>query len=182
MNDSYHGVEVAILGGGCFWCTEAIYRSLRGVHHVESGYCGGTVENPSYDQVCTGATGHAEVVRISFDPAQISYALLLEVFFKTHNPTTLNRQGGDTGTQYRSVIFYQNTAQHEFALKAVQAAGRVWTEDIVTEIAAAQIFYPAEKVHQSYFERNQDAPYCAAVIGPKVEKFQREFRSLIEFI
>ncbi|WP_303786314.1 peptide-methionine (S)-S-oxide reductase MsrA [Azovibrio restrictus] len=169
--------EVAVLGGGCFWCTEAVFAALEGVLRVESGYCGGACPAPSYEQVSSGTTGHAEVVRIEFDPARISFRQLLAVFFLTHDPTTLNRQGPDVGTQYRSVIFCQSPAQRceAEAMLAELEAGRVFPGPIVTELAGSPPFWPAEDYHQSYFARNPQQPYCAALIPPKLEKLGQYF-------
>ena len=169
--------ETAILGGGCFWCTEAAFSELKGVEAVQSGYAGGHVENPSYKIVCTGQTGHAEVVEVKFDPAVISYEDLLRVFFTIHDPTTLNRQGADVGTQYRSVIFYENAAQEISARKIIaelEASG-AWDRKIVTEISPAPVFYRAEPEHDQYFARNPYAGYCQAVIAPKVAKMRKAF-------
>ena len=170
-------METAILGGGCFWCTEAAFSELQGVAAVQSGYAGGDVENPSYKAVCTGRTGHAEVVQVTFDPAVISYEDLLRVFFTIHDPTTLNRQGADTGTQYRSVIFFADVAQEEAARKIIaefEASG-VWGAKIVTEVSPAPAFYRAEPEHDQYFARNPYAGYCQAVIAPKVAKMRKAF-------
>jgi peptide-methionine (S)-S-oxide reductase len=167
--------ETAILGGGCFWCLEASYLELSGVTKVQSGYAGGHLENPSYKQVCSGHTGHAEVVEVSFDPAVISYADLLDVFFTIHDPTTLNRQGGDVGTQYRSVIFYTSPAQEAAARAAVEKFGKIWDGKIVTEILPAPVFYRAEPEHDNYFARNPYAGYCQAVVAPKVAKVRKGF-------
>ena len=169
--------ELATLGGGCFWCLEAVYKELRGVGRVVSGYAGGSVENPTYRQVCEGTTGHAEVVQITFDPSEVSYLELLEVFFTIHDPTTLNRQGGDVGTQYRSAIFYHTPAQRETAEQAIAAfdAAQVWDAPIVTEVVPLETFYPAEDYHQDYFEKNPSQPYCRAVVAPKVSKFRKHF-------
>jgi peptide-methionine (S)-S-oxide reductase len=169
--------ERAILGGGCFWCTEAAFTELAGVTAVQSGYAGGSVENPSYKAVCTGRTGHAEVVEVKFDPAVISYEDLLRVFFTIHDPTTLNRQGADEGTQYRSVIFYADAAQAAAARKIIaefEASG-VWGRKIVTEVSPAPVFYRAEPEHDQYFARNPWAGYCQAVIAPKVAKLRKVF-------
>jgi peptide-methionine (S)-S-oxide reductase len=169
--------EVATLGGGCFWCLEAIYDELNGVEGVESGYAGGTVPHPSYEAVCTGMTGHAEVVQVSFDPQVISYKEILEVFFAFHDPTTLNRQGADVGTQYRSVIFYHTPEQRAVAEQVIgelTAAG-VWKAPIVTEIAPLSAFYRAEDYHQEFFRRNPGQLYCQFVISPKVAKFRKEY-------
>jgi len=170
-------LDTATLGGGCFWCIEAVYLLLDGVISVESGYSGGTVDNPTYKQICTGTTGHAEVCRITFDPAKVSYEDILHVFFSSHDPTTLNRQGNDVGTQYRSVIF-THSAEQEKAAKLYIAqleAAKTWSDPIVTEITAAPTFYKAEDYHQNYFARNGDQPYCAFVVRPKVEKFKKQF-------
>ena len=170
-------LEVATLGGGCFWCLEAVFDKLKGVLRVESGYSGGTVPNPTYKQVCTGMTGHAEVVQITFDPAVITFRELLEVFFDIHDPTTLNRQGADVGTQYRSVIFYHSDAQKATAedLIAELEAARVWKSPIVTEVTPFAVFYKAEDYHQEYYHQNQQQPYCRAVIAPKLAKFAQHF-------
>jgi len=170
-------IETAILGGGCFWCTEAAFSELQGVSKVQSGYAGGDVPNPSYKDVCTGRTGHAEVVRVDFDPAVISYEDLLRVFFTIHDPTTLNRQGADVGTQYRSVIFYASPAQEDSA-KAIIAefeASGAWGKKIVTELSPAPEFYDAEPEHDQYFARNPYAGYCQAVIAPKIAKMRKAF-------
>jgi peptide-methionine (S)-S-oxide reductase len=170
-------LETAVLGGGCFWCLEAVFDELAGVRSVESGYAGGRVGNPSYDDVCGGTTGHAEVVRIDFDPAQLSFRDLLTVFFTIHDPTTPNRQGSDVGTQYRSVIFCQTPAQRATAQSVIAdlTAGGLWTNRIVTEIAGADPFYEAERHHQEYYARNAGQPYCALVVAPKVAKFRKHF-------
>ncbi|WP_269526057.1 peptide-methionine (S)-S-oxide reductase MsrA [Coraliomargarita parva] len=168
------GLEVACFGAGCFWCVEAVFERLDGVKEVESGYMGGDVPNPSYREVCTGRTGHAEVTRIYFDPAIISYAKLLEWFWKSHDPTTLNRQGADVGTQYRSVIFYYSEEQRTIAEAAKIKAQKLIADPIVTEITAASVFYPAEDYHQDYYQLNGSAPYCRAVIRPKLEKLHLE--------
>ena len=167
--------EIATLGGGCFWCLEAVFDQLRGVEHVESGYSGGTVPNPTYEQVCTGTTGHAEVVQIAFDPQQISYREILEVLFDIHDPTTLNRQGADVGTQYRSVVFYHDEEQKATAEQVIQELGQAgaWKAPIVTQVVPFKAFYEAEDYHQEYFARNGRQPYCRAVVAPKVAKFQK---------
>jgi peptide-methionine (S)-S-oxide reductase len=170
-------LEVATLGGGCFWCLEAVFEQLRGVSKVVSGYTGGAPPHPSYQQVCTGTTGHAEVVQISFDPEQISFAELLDVFFATHDPTTLNRQGADSGTQYRSAIFYHSPAQQEQAEAKIaewNIAG-LWGRPIVTEIAPLTTFFSAEDYHQGYFRQHPEQGYCQMVIAPKVAKFRKKF-------
>ena len=168
-------LESATLGGGCFWCLEAVFEMVEGVHSVRSGYAGGHVANPTYEAVCTGATGHAEVVQVEFDPEVIAYRDLLEVFFTIHDPTTLNRQGNDVGTQYRSAIYAQSDAQAETAravIAQIEAEG-VWDDPIVTEVTPLDAFYPAEDYHAEYFRRNGSQPYCQVVIAPKVAKFRR---------
>ena len=171
------GKEVATLAGGCFWCTEAIFKELRGVEKVESGYTGGKVANPTYKQVTTGTTGHAEAIQITFDPKQISYKELLEVFFVTHDPTTLNQQGADIGTQYRSAIFYHTPAQKETAEEVVKqfTTDQVYKSPIVTQLEAFKKFYVAEEYHQNYYARNPEQGYCRIVIEPKVLKFRKQF-------
>jgi peptide-methionine (S)-S-oxide reductase len=164
--------EVAVLGGGCFWCIEAVYQRLPGVKSVTSGYAGGHVANPTYQDVCTGDTGHAEVARIEFDPAVLTYEKLLEVFFEAHDPTTLNRQGADEGTQYRSVVFYLNEEQHKVAARAKISAQSHWDDPIVTEIKPLTHFYAAENYHQDYFNQHPNQGYCSFVIRPKVKKLQ----------
>ncbi len=173
------GKEIATLAGGCFWCTEAIFRELKGVEKVEPGYAGGKTPNPSYEQVCTGTTGHAESIQITFDPKVISFHDLLEIFFSTHNPTTLNRQGDDVGTQYRSAIFYHSPHQQETAKQVIREvdAKHIWPAPIVTEVTPFTNFYPAEEYHQDYFERNPRQPYCQFVIAPKVAKFREHWRA-----
>ena len=167
--------EVATLAGGCFWCLEAAFQQLKGVEQVQSGYAGGHVPNPSYEQVCTGTTGHAEVVQITFDPAVVSFDELLHVFFTIHDPTTLNRQGGDVGTQYRSAIFHHSPEQKATAERVMGelAAEQVWDDPIVTELKPLQAFYPAEEYHRDYFRRNPNQGYCRAVIAPKVAKVRK---------
>jgi len=174
---SQPGKELATLGGGCFWCLEAVYLELKGVEQVVSGYSGGTVLNPSYYEVCEGTTGHAEVVQLTFDPQEISFRDILQVFFTIHDPTTLNRQGADVGTQYRSVIFYHTQEQKETAEEVIRefTADRIWDSPIVTEISPADIFYPAEDYHQDYFQQNMFQPYCQYVIVPKVIKLRKVF-------
>jgi len=164
----------ATLGGGCFWCVEAVFETEPGVTVVASGYAGGKTVNPSYEEVCSGATGHAEVVQITFNPAQVSYARLLELFWQAHDPTTLNRQGADAGTQYRSIILYHDAAQKEIAEKSKAAAQEHFRSPIVTQIVPLDTFYPAEKYHQDYFRRNSRAPYCQMVIAPKLRKLGRD--------
>jgi len=177
MASSSPATEIAVLGGGCFWCLEAVFDRLRGVQGVESGYSGGHTANPTYEDVCGGHTGHAEVVRIRFDPAVLSFRDLLLVFFAIHDPTTKDRQGNDVGTQYRSVIFAQTPEQRQDAEAVIAelAAQKRWPGPIVTELTAAAPFYPAESYHQEYFERNGRAPYCQFVVAPKVAKFKKEF-------
>jgi len=166
--------ELATVGGGCFWCTEAVIERLPGVKKVISGYAGGQTVNPTYEDICTGRTGHAEVIQIEFDPAVISYDKILEVFFEAHDPTTLNRQGADEGTQYRSVIFYHNEAQQKAAARAKIAAQALWPDPIVTEIAPLTKFYVAEKYHQDYFRNNPNQGYCTFVIKPKMKKLEQK--------
>jgi peptide-methionine (S)-S-oxide reductase len=177
MGDAAAATQTAVLGGGCFWCLEAVFDRLRGVQTVESGYAGGRTADPSYREVCNGDTGHAEVVRIRFDPAVISFRDLLKVFFATHDPTTKDRQGNDIGTQYRSVIFCQSREQRTVAegVVAELTAAKLWPDPIVTQIEDAATFYPAEGYHQRYFERNSSQPYCQFVVAPKVAKFRKEF-------
>ena len=174
--------EKAIFAGGCFWCTEALFKSLRGVVSVTSGYSGGDLENPSYERVSDGATGHVEAVKIEFSPDIILYEDLLTVFFNTHNPTTLNRQGDDVGTQYRSAIFYTNDAQKIAAEKFIieLTESKAYDKPIVTEIKPFTKFYPAENYHQNYYEQNKSAPYCEIVIAPKIEKLQKRFSMLLK--
>lgn len=167
--------EIATLGGGCFWCVEAVFQDLKGVIKVESGYSGGKEVNPTYNDVCSGLTGHAEVIQVSFDPEIISYSDILEIFFEVHDPTTLNRQGNDSGPQYRSVIYYHSPEQETIAQAAKTAAQADWTNPIVTEITAFDKFYVAEKYHQNYFKDNPFQPYCSFVISPKVRKFRQKF-------
>ncbi len=167
--------EIASLAGGCFWCLEAVFGKLQGVYKVESGYAGGTVPNPSYQAVCTGETGHAEVVQMEFDPSIISYEELLQVFFSVHDPTTLNRQGADIGTQYRSAIYYHSDEQKEIAEKVIAEIAPEWKNPIVTEVTAFDVFYRAEQYHQNYFALNPSQPYCAAVVAPKLKKFKQKF-------
>ncbi len=175
-------VEKATLGGGCFWCTEAVYLELKGVVEVKPGYSGGHVKNPTYRQVCDGTTGHAEVVQITFDPEIISYSQILEVFFITHDPTSLNRQGNDVGPQYRSVVFYHNEAQKETAEKVIDAFEQenVYDKPIVTEVTQFDEFYIAEDYHINYFARNKTQGYCQFVIAPKMEKFRKVFKDQLK--
>lgn len=171
--------EIATLAGGCFWCLEAAFGLLNGVERVVSGYAGGSVPDPTYEQVCSGTTGHAEVVQIRFDPGVISYRQLLDVFFTIHDPTTVNRQGPDVGTQYRSAILYHSPEQRENAIQAMKelAAAHLWDQPIVTELLPFETFYPAEAHHQGYFGRNGSQPYCAAVVAPKVAKVRAKYSS-----
>ena len=168
-------MEIATLGGGCFWCLEAVYQELNGVLQVESGYAGGHVENPGYEEVCEGRTGHAEVVRIGFDPAVVSYREILEIFFTIHDPTTLNRQGNDVGTQYRSVIYFHSPQQHDTARQVIAEMANVWDAPIVTELAPAGPFFKAETYHQNYYRQNPMQGYCAFIVAPKVAKFRATF-------
>ncbi len=177
MSKTSESLQVATLGGGCFWCIEAVYSELKGVVKAESGYAGGSVPNPSYEDVCTDETGHAEVVQITFDPAVISYREILQVFFSVHDPTTLNRQGGDAGTQYRSVIFYHNDGQKkivEEVMKEIEKT-KIWDKPIVTQLAPLEKFYKAEAYHQNYFKNNPGQGYCQIVIEPKVTKFRKQY-------
>lgn len=167
--------ETATLGGGCFWCLEAVYQQLKGVQAVESGYSGGHVPHPTYGQVCDGTTGHAEVVRVTFDPATVGYREILEVFFTVHDPTTLNRQGNDVGTQYRSVIYYHSSQQQDTAKHVIAEMANVWDAPIVTELSPAADYYRAEDYHQNYFQQNPLQGYCAFVVAPKVAKFREIF-------
>jgi peptide-methionine (S)-S-oxide reductase len=177
MKNTNTQFEVATLAGGCFWCLEAVYVEVAGVQKVVSGYAGGHVDNPTYRQICTGTTGHAEVVQITFDPTVITFRELLEIFFVIHDPTTLNRQGNDVGTQYRSAIFYHNEAQRETAESVIAelTESRAFASPIVTEVAPIGAFYPAEDYHQNYYANNSYQPYCQIVISPKVEKFRKTF-------
>lgn len=172
-------LELATFGGGCFWCLEAVFVKLRGVDQVVSGYMGGHTPNPDYDQVCSGRSGHAEVVQIHYDPAAINYETLLQIFFSIHDPTTLNRQGNDVGSQYRSVIFYHTPQQREAATVTLAEQSAAWLSPLVTELQLAETFYPAEHYHQRYFELNPNQPYCAIVVEPKVRKAQHLFAELL---
>lgn len=175
-------MEKATFGGGCFWCVEAVFQRLAGVEKVVSGYAGGRVKDPTYRQICYGNTGHAEVIELSYDPEVISFQELLEVFFATHNPTTLNQQGNDVGTQYRSVIFYHNEVQKKQAeemIQAVNASGE-WNEPVVTEVSPVPEFYVAEEYHQNYFNDNAQAPYCQFVVKPKVDKLKKSYRERLK--
>ena len=175
-------LEVATLGGGCFWCLEAVFQDLRGVERVVSGYAGGTIDNPTYQQVCAGVTGHAEVVQLTYDPAEISFEDLLTVFWRIHDPTTPNRQGADVGTQYRSIILYHNDEQKALAKRSLQEtdASSLWPNPIVTEIEPLTTFYEAETYHQEFYTNNPNQPYCRAVIDPKVRKFRASFQDRLK--
>jgi peptide-methionine (S)-S-oxide reductase len=177
-SENMNGKGLATLGGGCFWCTEAIFSELRGVEKVESGYSGGTVPNPSYEQVCTGRTGHAEVVQIIFDPKVISFKELLQIFLTMHDPTTINRQGADVGAQYRSIILYHNDEQKAIAAQVIKdmESAEVWDRPIVTEVKPFETFYRAEDYHQEYFKHNAGQAYCQLVIAPKVAKLRKQYR------
>ncbi|MBZ0201368.1 MAG: peptide-methionine (S)-S-oxide reductase MsrA [Ignavibacteriaceae bacterium] len=175
-------LDTATFGSGCFWCTEAVFERLKGVYEITSGYSGGSVPNPSYESVCTGETGHAEVTQILFDPKEITFVELLEVFWKTHDPTTLNRQGNDVGTQYRSVIFYHSEEQKKLADEYKQKLNEanIYANPVITEISQFKKIYPAEKYHQDYYENNPTQGYCSFVITPKVEKFEKVFKSKLK--
>ena len=179
MNDSF---ERATFGGGCFWCIETVFDRLIGVEDVVSGYAGGHVKNPAYREVCMGTTGHAEVVQITFDPEKISFRELMEIFLAMHDPTTLNRQGHDVGTQYRSIVLYHNEEQQRVAREVIEEFGRegIWSEPIVTQVEPFTVFYPAEEYHQNYYENNPGQPYCQAVIAPKVTKLRRKYASRLK--
>jgi peptide-methionine (S)-S-oxide reductase len=174
--------ERATLGGGCFWCTEAVFSELKGVEKVESGYSGGAVPNPTYEQVCDGDTGHVEVANITYDPGVITYKQLLEIFFTVHDPTTLNRQGADVGTQYRSAIFYHDQKQKEVAEEVIREvdASKIWDHPIVTELSPFSVFYKAEGYHQEYYLRNPRQGYCTVVIAPKVSKFRKKYSEMLK--
>ncbi len=174
-------LSTATFGAGCFWCVEAIFQDVKGVHKVESGYSGGTVKNPTYREVCSETTGHAEVLQIHFDPSVVSYADLVKILFATHNPTTLNQQGADRGTQYRSAIFYHNEEQRAIAEQVKKEfAPTLWDDPIITEITAFDAFYPADEYHQNYYNDNPGQGYCRIVISPKVAKFRKEFAHLLK--
>lgn len=177
-----NNLQTATLAGGCFWCLEAVFDEIKGVHSVESGYAGGHVPNPTYRAVCNGDTGHAEVVQVHFDPGIVSYRDLLNVFFAIHDPTTLNRQGADVGTQYRSAIFYHNDDQKMIAESLIEDLNsqRIWDAPIVTQLAPLDKFYMAEDYHQEYFARNPYQPYCMAVVAPKVSKFRKHFLDMLK--
>ncbi|MGA3297234.1 MAG: peptide-methionine (S)-S-oxide reductase MsrA [Candidatus Bathyarchaeia archaeon] len=176
------GKKLGTLGGGCFWCTEAAFLELKGVEKVESGYSGGTVPNPSYGQVCSGVTGHAEAIQILFDPKIISFKEILQIFFTIHDPTTMNRQGADMGTQYRSVIFYHDAEQKKVAEQVIKEveASHVWNAPIVTQVVPFETFYKAEDYHQNYFKQNSDQPYCQMIIAPKVAKLRKYYRERLK--
>lgn len=174
MTNTTHHVETATFGGGCFWCTEAIFQMLPGVKQVTSGYAGGTKENPTYKEVCTGRTGHAEVIQVQFDPQVVPYDKILATFWDAHDPTTVNRQGSDEGTQYRSIILYGTDAQRIAAEKSKAEAQKHFSRPIVTEIVPLTVFYPSEDYHHDYYRQNPNQPYCHAVIRPKVEKFEKK--------
>lgn len=181
-NESIQGTETAVLAGGCFWCLDAVYQKLEGVTAIECGYSNGTKENPTYEEVCSGITNHAEVIKITYDTSKISYQELLEVFWRIHDPTTLNRQGNDIGTQYRSGIYYQNEAQRiiAFASKEAVKSSGLWEGTIVTEIIPLNNYYAAESYHQDYFTNNPENQYCVYVVGAKVEKFKKEFKDKLK--
>lgn len=174
--------EVATLAGGCFWCLEAVFKEVEGIEKVSSGYSSGKTINPSYNEVCTGTTGHAEAVQLTFDPNKISFQQILQIFFAVHDPTTLNRQGADVGTQYRSAIFYHSEEQKAVADQVIRElnAAHTWKSPIVTEVTSFQAFYPAEDYHQEYFNRNSSQPYCRMVIAPKLDKFSKQFPEKIK--
>ncbi len=182
QNEQKNSVEVATLGGGCFWCIEAAFQMIRGVINVESGYAGGITALPTYEQVCTGTTGHAEVVQVTFDPNIISFKDILDIFFTAHDPTTLNMQGADVGTQYRSVIFYHNERQKKIAEQTIQKfdATKVWDDSIVTKVEPLKKFYKAEDYHRKYFTRHPEAAYCRIVIAPKIAKLRKKYREKLK--
>ncbi len=181
-NQQSSNLQSAVFGNGCFWCTEAIFQKLIGVISVAPGYAGGSKPNPTYEEVCNGTTGHAEVIKIEYDPAQIEYKVLLEVFFSTHDPTTLNRQGNDVGEQYRSVIFYANEEQKKAAEEFIAQLTKdaVYSVSIVTQIKPLDKFYEAEDYHHNYFEQNKDKPYCQLIINPKLQKFKQHYSKLMK--
>ena len=182
MSATQTNTEIATLGGGCFWCLEAVFDNLKGVISVESGYMGGPRPNPTYEQVCAGVSGHAEVVQITFDPAVVTFTEILEVFFVIHDPTTLNRQGNDAGTQYRSAIFYHSPEQQAVSAQVIAnlSGAGLWRDPVVTEVTPATVFYIAEEYHQEYFARNPGAGYCQFVVAPKVAKFRKHFLSKLK--
>mgnify|MGYP001603230522 CR=1 FL=1 len=181
MNEK-QDVQIAVFGGGCFWCTEAVFSGLRGVISVESGYAGGKTEDPDYYKVVSGITGHAEVIRVEYDPEEISYDDLLEVFFSSHDPTAINRQGNDVGEEYRSVIFYTSTEQKKVAEEYIWelAKTNVYSASIATQVLPLDTFYPAEEYHQNYYQKNKEAPYCQIIINPKLEKLKKEHAKLLK--
>jgi peptide-methionine (S)-S-oxide reductase len=181
-NQENQNLQKATFGEGCFWCTEAVFKEIEGVVKTEVGYAGGYVENPTYEEVCTGETGHAEVCQITFDPEKISYSELLEIFFKTHDPTSLNRQGEDVGTQYRSVIFYHNDEQKNLTIEFIKKLEeeKIYSKKIVTQVEPLKNFYRAEEYHQNYFEKNPDRAYCRLVVAPKVEKTRKIFEDRLK--
>lgn len=181
-NEIEMNIDTITLGAGCFWCVEAVFDQIQGVNQVTSGYMGGQIKNPSYREVCTGRTGHAEVVQIQFDPSQVSTETILEVFFSTHDPTQLNRQGADVGTQYRSVIFVRNEKERDLAEESIAKHQHLFQEKIVTTIEDESAFYVAEDYHQSYYELHGEAPYCKAVIRPKISKLQSQFQPLLKSV
>ncbi|MDH2900809.1 MAG: peptide-methionine (S)-S-oxide reductase MsrA [archaeon] len=174
--------EIATIAGGCFWCTEAVFSELKGVQKVQPGYSGGRLQNPTYEQVCSDSTGHAEAIQVTFDPKIISYKDLLRIFFSVHDPTTLNRQGNDVGTQYRSAIFYHNQEQKETAEQVMKAVSdeKIWGGPLVTELVPFTAFYPAEDYHKDYFKRNPNQGYCQVIIAPKVSKFRKHYVSMLK--
>jgi peptide-methionine (S)-S-oxide reductase len=176
------GMEIATFAGGCFWCTEAVFLDIKGVEKVVSGYIGGVTKNPTYKEICTGTTGHAEAIQITFDPAQVAYEDLLEIFFATHDPTTLNRQGADVGTQYRSEIFYHSLAQKDKAENyiALIEKEKLYEKKVVTKVSTATIFYPAEEYHQNYYNQNTEQGYCQMVIAPKLEKLRKYYKTKLK--
>jgi peptide-methionine (S)-S-oxide reductase len=182
MSGASKDLELATLGGGCFWCLEAVFEQLKGVERVDSGYAGGNMPNPNYQDVCSGQTGHAEVVQITFDPSKVSFEDILNVFFAFHDPTTPNRQGPDIGTQYRSAVFYHSPQQKETAQRRIAELNkeRIWTNPIVTELAPLKDFYKAESYHQGYYRQNPEKGYCQAMIGPKVAKLRKQFSAKLK--
>jgi peptide-methionine (S)-S-oxide reductase len=183
MKPYYHDkTEMATLGGGCFWCIEAAFNEIRGVTNIESGYAGGELASPTYEQVCTGTTGHAEVIQVTFDPDIISFREILEIFFTAHDPTTLNRQGADVGNQYRSVIFHHNEKQKEFAEQIIAElnAAKIWDNPLVTQVEPFKNFYKAEEYHRKYFDRHPEAAYCRIVIAPKIAKLRKKYREKLK--
>ena len=182
ISSTPNNYKTIILGGGCFWCTEAVYQDLKGVIQVESGYCGGQMKNPSYKDICTGTTGHAEVIKITYDPSIITFKDIVDIFWHVHDPTTLNRQGNDAGTQYRSVVFYANEEEKKLAEQSKFEAQtqKIWNDPIVTTFEPLSIFYKAEDYHQNYYKTNPNQGYCVYVISPKVEKFRKEYKNQLK--